>query len=684
MGDSLLTVLNDIFNGKELPPSLRTSLMVFGAKPKKPGSILPKDKRRISLLNSDFKIATGLEARKLKQTATHSLSPLQLVAGDDRRIHHGINLARNAIYAASKQGHPGCGILDTDLVAAFDFLCLEWAFKVLERKGLHKKTIKRYSNLYSNNISVVVVNNIEGKAIKNIRLSLRQGDIPSMHLFGFGIDPVLTYLEKRLEGILIASLPVHGPTLNHSPPLPPLEERYKVMGYADDVKPAVTKKEEFILIDTAMALFERASGCKLHRDPASKKCKFLPLARWRGTLKQSDIPCPYMTLTEELDMVGVELRATWTQTRKANGDSIQKRVSSKTNLWKGGKFMPLNMRCWSINTYCLSKVWFKSHSIDLRVQDITSINRAIKSWLYADMFFKPQEMILYRPPTLGGLGMQNVKYKAMAGLIRSFLETAVNPKFRHSLYHEILFRYHVLEDHSLVNPGIPPFYSASFFETIKNVHKNTPESLPTMTEGQWYKLLMDENVLKEETEEGVTFLPCKIELNNTDNDWERTWRISRMQGLGSELTSFLFKLLHNLLVTQDRLSKINQDTSSACKAAGCSGDIAEDHLHVFSLCPGLNGIGYIYLEAVREFIPDITMEKALLLQFEVDPNMELALVSYFAVIWNNIWKARSDGKNPKLKLIKIDLESHIRQLKQAKCYVNDVLYLELLLSSLVE
>ena len=157
-----------------------------------------------------------------------------------------------------------------------------------------------------------------------------------------------------------------------------------------------------------------------------------------------------------------------------------------------------------------------------------------------------------------------------------------------------------------------------------------------------------------------------------------------MQGLGSEPISFLFKLLHNLLVTQDSLSQIIQDTSSACKAAGCSGDIAEDHLHVFSLCPGLNGIGYIYLEAVREFIPDITMEKALLLQFEVDPNMERALVSYFAVIWNNIWKARSDGKNPKLKLIKIDLESHIRQLRQAKCYVNDVLYLELLLSSLVE
>ena len=74
-----------------------TSLMVFGTKPKKPNSILPKDKRRISLLNADFKIASGLEARLMKSVATHTLSHLQLVGGEDRRIHHGINLARNAI-----------------------------------------------------------------------------------------------------------------------------------------------------------------------------------------------------------------------------------------------------------------------------------------------------------------------------------------------------------------------------------------------------------------------------------------------------------------------------------------------------------------------------------------------------------------------------------------------------------
>ena len=79
----------------------------------------------------------------------------------------------------------------------------------------------RLQNLYRENVAVVVVNNIPGKSIKNVRQSLKQGDLPSMHLFSYGIDPLLFYLEKRLKGILIASLPVQGPVLAGTPPLQP-------------------------------------------------------------------------------------------------------------------------------------------------------------------------------------------------------------------------------------------------------------------------------------------------------------------------------------------------------------------------------------------------------------------------------------------------------------------------------
>ena len=524
---------------------------------------------------------------------------------------------------------------------------------------------------------------MEGKAVKNIRLSLRQGDLPSMHIFAFGIDPLLTYLDKRLQGILIASTPVQGPVQPNYPPLPPQEERYKLISYADDVKPAVTNMEEFTLIDNAIALFERASGCKLHRDPASKKCKFLPLASWKGTLRQEDIPCPYMTLTDALDMVGVELRATWPQTRKANGDALQSRIIKKTNLWKGGKFMPLSMRGGSINTYCLSTVWFKTHSVDLRVMDITKITKAIKSWLYADMLFKPEEMVMVRPVKYGGLGILDVKYKAMAGLIRSFLETACHPDFRHSLYHELLFRYHVQEDKCIANPGFPPFYSASFFETIKKVYDVSPQKVGKMTEAQWYHLLLEENVTKEMNEEqGNRFSPCRVEIANENNDWETSWRRMRLKGLGSELISFLFKVLHQLLPTQERLFRINQANSAYCKAEGCSGDQIEDLTHALILCPGNNGIGIKYLDAVKRHVPDITAESALLLKFESNASMELAIVWFLSMAWKMIWDARSNGKKPELYKIRSEMEARIALLRTTRSYVNDIILMDTLLASM--
>ena len=102
MGTALTEVVQAIHQGGKPTPFMQTCLMVFGSKPKKPNSVKPGDKRRISLLNSDFKIVTGMEARRFGKTATHTLSPVQLVAGSDRRIHHGINLARDAIHHAGK------------------------------------------------------------------------------------------------------------------------------------------------------------------------------------------------------------------------------------------------------------------------------------------------------------------------------------------------------------------------------------------------------------------------------------------------------------------------------------------------------------------------------------------------------------------------------------------------------
>ena len=349
IGDSITDVTQAIHRGVKPSLSQRTSLMVFGSKPKKPDSIKPGDKRKISLLNSDFKIVTGIINERLKSVANHTLSSCQLAMGTDRRIHHGINQARDAIVAAGKI-NKGVGILDNDYLVAFDYMVLLWVLKVLKAKGLCEDAINHIKNLYSENQTIVVVNNVLGRKFPNNRWSIRQGDRPSSLLFCHGIDPHLLWLESRLEGIPIYSCPVSGPVLQDQQFPAKAIESFKVIGYIDDVKPAVTSLKELTLIDEGSSLFEAASGCKLHRDPSSGKVKLLPLGKWKNKLRLEDLPVNYVALSDHLDMVGVILKASYTQTRQANGEKLVARVGNTIGPWRGGKFMPISLRCHSINS----------------------------------------------------------------------------------------------------------------------------------------------------------------------------------------------------------------------------------------------------------------------------------------------------------------------------------------------
>ena len=127
----------------------------------------------------------------------YTVSHRQFTLGEEKGIHHAISLAHDTIYI-SKLKNKGCAIADLDFKAAFNFLSMDLAIK----------RIRRY---YENSITIPIINCIPGREIPNKSLTLRQGDCPSSMWFGYRIDPLLIYLEKRLTGIPIHSLPCIGP-----------------------------------------------------------------------------------------------------------------------------------------------------------------------------------------------------------------------------------------------------------------------------------------------------------------------------------------------------------------------------------------------------------------------------------------------------------------------------------------
>ena len=107
---------------------------------------------------------------------------------------------------------------------------------------------------------------------------------------------------------------------------------------------------------------------------------------------------------------------------------------------------------------------------------------------------KPEELVLFRPMSQGGLGLSSVRLKSLACLILTFIEMASNPKYQTSLYESLLYKIFVLGDDSY--SGIltqPPFYSSSFFNVIKEA-RALGQCVTTMTIRQWYNHLLKQEL----------------------------------------------------------------------------------------------------------------------------------------------------------------------------------------------
>ena len=88
-----------------------------------------------------------------------------------------------------------------------------------------------------------------------------------------------------------------------------------------------------------------------------------------------------------------------------------------------------------------------------------------------------------------------------------------------------------------------------------------------MSEGDWTKLLTNEFITMELNNVTSTdqFRPSRAELASPTTDWTLSWSLCRQPGIPPDMTAFLWKMLHQLLGTQERLHRLGSSPSSICK-----------------------------------------------------------------------------------------------------------------------
>ena len=176
-----------------------------------------------------------------------------------------------------------------------------------------------------------------------------------------------------------------------------------------------------------------------------------------------------------------------------------------------------------------------------------------------------------------------------------------------------------------------------------------------MSVKDWYRLLVDTNVTRRDIdEEGRSELvPCKVVQKYTDVPWNESYRLSRLIGISPDDKSFLFKLVHILLPSKERVLHLSPNTSPLCLCG--SGD-QETYKHLFFQCQLNSEAGEALFRCVKSYNQSLTLEKMLRLELVSDDPFLLASVSLLATGLSLIWQNRKVSKNTTLYMMHVELE----------------------------
>ena len=158
-----------------------------------------------------------------------------------------------------------------------------------------------------------------------------------------------------------------------------------------------------------------------------------------------------------------------------------------------------------------------------------------------------------RPVVSGGLGLTSVKQKSTSFLIKTFVELSANPKYISSQYLTRLYNFNIL-GHDIPCPPSPPYYNESFYCTIREA-KEAGMDIINLSTKQWYNHLMNQEIFTKKDDDG-SLVPnlSRSETLCPDIDWEVIWMRIRHPSFSSDTVSFLWKLVNELLPTEERLN----------------------------------------------------------------------------------------------------------------------------------
>ena len=130
--------------------------------------------------------------------------------------------------------------------------------------------------------------------------------------------------------------------------------------------------------------------------------------------------------------------------------------------------------------------------------------------------------------------------------------------------------------------------------------------------------------------------------------------------------TFLFRVIHQTLPTQERVARTKPGTSYICKVLDCSANVAEDVSHALLYCPANGDSGPNLMSYLREIQPGLQAGAALWLEIQVEEELELPVVWLLATLLRIVWNLRQFNSKIRPFLFRSQLEAEINLLRETR------------------
>ena len=244
--------INYGFEKGQLSICQRRGIITLAPKKDKPTNLLC-NLRPISLLNTDYKIATKAIAKRLEAVLPLVINADQTGYIKGRYIGENVRLISDIIsYTAAK---------NLDFEKAFDSIEWNFLFKALDKLNFGPD-FKNWVRTFYCNITSCVTNNGCASDFFNLERGVRQGCPLSGILFVHGIEILALAIKKnpKIEGIRVGAREI------------------KITQYADDTSVFLRNLESMSVLLDLLEKFERCSGLKINH----AKSEAMWLGKWKN------------------------------------------------------------------------------------------------------------------------------------------------------------------------------------------------------------------------------------------------------------------------------------------------------------------------------------------------------------------------------------------------------------------